>query len=260
MNRELKKLARTLLVNMPYLQDAACAFKRDMRNRLGILAERDLHALKLFPEIGGRLCLDVGANRGQTTDAILKTATNCSMQLFEPNPLLCAKLRGQYEGDARVSVNDFGLGERTGEHILYVPFYRKWMFDGLAAMDQEKARRSARNRVFLGRAKDVSLLEVKCRIRRLDDLNLDPFLIKLDVEGYELSALKGGALTIKSHEPVLLIEHPDEEVVSYLGNFGYEPYAFVRGGFFSGGLGELNTYFMTASKSTLVKEYIDTRQ
>lgn len=256
MKRSIKKLARTLVVRAPFLQDTTYAIKRSLRTSLGKLAEDDLRALSFFPGLSGRLLLDVGANRGQTADALLRMTRDCCIQLFEPNPLLCSKLRAQYGEESRISVNEFGLGEIAGEYVLYVPFYGKWMFDGLAALDREKAGRSAVNRVFFGRAKDVTLREVKCRIRRLDDLSLAPFLVKLDVEGYELSALKGGVETIRAHEPVLLLEHPDEGVVDYLEGFGYSPYAFADGVLIPGRLGDLNTYFMTPEKSAIVKDRI----
>ena len=42
---------------------------------------------------------------------------------------------------------------------------------------------------------------------RLDDLNLSPDLVILDIEGYELNALKGAILTLIRHKPVLQLEN-----------------------------------------------------
>lgn len=41
---------------------------------------------------------------------------------------------------------------------------------------------------------------------RIDDLNLSPGLIYLDIEGYELKALKGGMETIQRSRPVIAFE------------------------------------------------------
>lgn len=59
----------------------------------------------------------------------------------------------------------------------------------------------------------------------IDDLNLKPDLIYLDVEGYELMALQGAAKTIKKYHPVIVVENKKlplmygiepEEVIEYL--------------------------------------------
>jgi len=58
--------------------------------------------------------------------------------------------------------------------------------------------------------------------RRLDELGLAPFFIKLDIQGYEYRALLGGERTIRTHEPVLLIESPDEQTIEFLAKLGYD--------------------------------------
>ena len=82
MNESVKKLLRTLQTNFPYLLDTKFTLMRLYRNKLGIPFEKDFHALQLFPNIGEVLFLDVGANRGQSTDAILMQTKNSRVQLF----------------------------------------------------------------------------------------------------------------------------------------------------------------------------------
>lgn len=65
----------------------------------------------------------------------------------------------------------------------------------------------------------------------IDDLNLEPDLIYLDIEGFELFALQGGEETIKRCHPVIVIENKElplmyditpDEVLEYLvATFGY---------------------------------------
>jgi phospholipid N-methyltransferase len=80
---------------------------RTYRNILRIPFEEDFYALRLFPDIGEVLFLDVGANRGQSTDAILLQTKNSRVQLFEQNTLLCDKLERQYGDDKRIVINRF---------------------------------------------------------------------------------------------------------------------------------------------------------
>lgn len=56
----------------------------------------------------------------------------------------------------------------------------------------------------------------------IDDLALrDCDLIQLDVEGYELSVLKGAARTVEKFKPTLMLERPNENIRDWLGERGY---------------------------------------
>lgn len=253
MKRNIKKLLRTLQINFPYLLEMKVKLIRLFRSQLGIPFENDFHALSLFPDVDGELFLDVGANRGQSTDAILMKQKKARIHLFEPNKLLFEKLKGLFGGNEKIVMNNFGLGDETTEGALFVPFYKEYMFDGLASFSEEKARNWLKGRIFFYREQFVTLRKVTSQIRRLDELDLAPFFIKLDIQGYEYRALKGGEQTIKSYKPVLLIESADDRIINYLKDFGYQFFAFKQGKFLRGIRGELNTFFMTEEKSYLVR-------
>ncbi|NEO34353.1 MAG: FkbM family methyltransferase [Symploca sp. SIO3C6] len=249
----MKKLLRTLQVNFPYLLNKKFTLMRFFRNRLEIPFEEDFHALSFFPDVEGALFLDVGANRGQSTDAILMKRKNIRIYLFEPNELLCENLKNLFCNNEKIFINNFGLGDETVEQFLFVPFYKKWMFDGLASFDEQKARNWLKGKLFFYRDQFLTVHKVISQIRRLDELNLDPFLIKLDLQGYEYNALKGGEQTIIKYEPVLLIESPEQIIINYLKAFGYQLYAFREGKFIPGIKGKINTFFMTQQKWSLLK-------
>ena len=193
----MKKLLRTLQVHFPYLLDIKFTLMRQFRNILGIPFENDFNALSLFPDIEGALFLDVGANRGQSTDAILMKKKNIRIHLFEPNELLFKKLKGICGAKEGIVIHKFGLGDKTVEQVLFVPFYKKWMFDGLSSFQEEEIRNYLKERLFFYRERSLTLHKVTSQIKILDELDLDPFFIKLDIQGYEYNALKGGEQTIK---------------------------------------------------------------
>jgi FkbM family methyltransferase len=256
MNATTRKLLRTVQTNFPNLLDLKFAVMRKYRMWRRVPFEPDFEALALFPASKDALFLDIGANRGQSTDAILIKTESGHIQQFEPNRLLCEKLIGLYGKNPRVTTNAFGLADVASEQTLYVPFYKKWMFDGLASFDATHARGWLKDRVFFYSEEHVTLQETKCSVRRLDEFGLNPFFMKLDIQGYELQALKGGKETIKLYEPILLVELPEEEIVNYLKGFGYVMYAFRKGKFVPGVAGVHNTFFMTHSKSALVKSHM----
>lgn len=256
MKESVKKLVRTVQTRFPWFLDTKFAVMRLYRNKRGIPFERDFEALRLFPDLDQALFLDVGANRGQSTDAILMTTKNSRIHLFEPNPLLWDKLERLYGGNHRVVINRFGLGDRPAEEVLYTPFYKRWMFDGLSSFDESKAKGWLKGRIFLYKDEDLSIRKVRCQIKTLDEIDLKPFFMKLDIQGYEFYAIKGAEKTIKTWEPVLLIESPSEQILDYLRGFGYQFYAFSNGEFVPRVQGDLNTFLMTESKASLVQKHI----
>jgi hypothetical protein len=118
----VKILLRTLQVNFPYLEDAKFAGMRIFRNLLKVPFEKDFNALSLFPDTDGALYLDVGANRGQSTDAILMMTRKSRIQMFEPNPLLGDRLEKRFSENDRVTVYHFGAGDIDSKEKFYLPF------------------------------------------------------------------------------------------------------------------------------------------
>ena len=180
-----KNLLRTIQVRFPRLQNAKYKLKRILTRRFGKLFEPDFAAIRLFPDRDGRLFLDVGANRGQSIEDLLLVAPASRVVSFEANERLGKLLQEIHRRDARVTVHDFGLGDTEQVLSLYVPTYRSWQFDGLASCRRLDAETALKDRIVGYRDSLATVQEVPCRIRRLDDLHLDPFFIKLDVEGHE---------------------------------------------------------------------------
>ena len=72
-------------------------------------------------------------------------------------------------------------------------------------------------------------------VMRIDDLRLPSCdLICLDIEGYELNALKGGVKTIEKFKPTIVCEDKglslrygsrEGDIAEFLAHFGYRPIA-----------------------------------
>ena len=218
--------------------------------------ESDFMAIQYFPNLDRALFLDVGGNRGQSTEAILLYAQNAHIQIFEPVKMLNDRLERRFRKKQQVKVNKFALGYKPCEHQIYIPYYRKWMFDGLTSLDKENPRLWLKEHLYNFKESLFSLQEDTCEVRTLDQLGLKPLFIKLDIQGYEYQALKGGEKTIRANEPILLIEAPDQQIIDYLSELGYQYYAFDNGKFTAGETGMLNTFFMTKTKASDMEEHI----
>ncbi len=250
----MKKFLRSVQTLFPYLHD--------FRYRINALrikvtrtpVEDDFKAIKAFQPEPDQDFVDIGANRGETILSMqLFNRQRNRIVAFEPNPLLFEKFkkRGFLSKD-KLQIHNYGLSRENGELTLYVPFYRRWMFDGLSSFHYEEAKNWLTNRMWRFDPKKMTIRQITCQVRRLDDFKLKPYFVKIDVQGHELAVLEGGRETLAEYKPILLIEGMNDEIANFLKPLGYQFYTFDNGGF-KEGYGKLNTFCMTRERFESLK-------
>ncbi len=194
------------------------------RWRLPVRLAAQLASADAEPELRylGRLCkrfctaVDVGANHGCYAYRMA--------QFFEQVYAFEANTQEDYDlwhvRRANVQVFHFGLSDYTGQAILRVPIYNGIPLAGWAST-------TVRTLPF---AEDFQ--EIPVHLERLDE---QPFvhkrsidLIKVDVEGGELSVLRGAEQVLRRDQPVLIVEDNAEgrtELRAWLEALGYRPHA-----------------------------------
>lgn len=142
----------------------------------------------------GSVFYDIGANVGwYTTLALSHLRGRGFVCAFEPNPAAYRMLVASVARYQNVKTYPMALSDRDGQHVLYVP----------ACGDMASMRPQV-----------DACRQVACHVDRLARLVAAealpyPDLIKLDVEGAELSVLRGAeALLGQARAPVILFEYP----------------------------------------------------
>ena len=132
-------------------------------------------------------CLDAGAHLGAVLAEMLALAPAAAHVAVEPTPRKAAWLRAKFPG---VRVIEAALSDGVGRATFY---------DDLARSGFSGLRRAAD-------AGEAAAFEV--RLARLDDelADLHVDFVKMDVEGAELSALRGGRELLRRCRPVVLLE------------------------------------------------------
>lgn len=241
----MKDFLRSVQTYFPFLHDLRFKLKIEYTRFTKNPHEYDFRALKHFKPENNQVFVDVGSNRGESIASMLACSSGEHRIIgFEPNPFIFQKLENTFRKSSLVELHNCGLGSSAQTHHLYVPFYRNWMFDGLSSFKYDAAKNWLVHRLWNYKPEKLNIKKVSCRICRLDDFSLNPYFIKIDVQGYELEVLKGAQNTIEKHKPILLIESPGREVFDYLSKLGYNFYNYGQTGF-SEGNGDLNTFAMT---------------
>lgn len=134
--------------------------------------------------------IDVGANVGQFAVAAAKLFPSAQVYSFEPLPECVAALERNVRSLGNVSVYPVALGEREGEDVFHVNSYTL----SSSFLPLAEGHRSA-----FPTAVEVKV--IRARVRTLDSVFegrvlTPPVLLKLDVQGYEGTMLRGSVKTL----------------------------------------------------------------
>ena len=160
------------------------------------------------------LVLDIGANIGLFA-ARFATVFR-SVVCFEPVTAVhdCLKLNVQHA--ANITIHKTGLGDHVGTAVISVP----------------AASANCGQYSMVDFAQDTEAKSETVPVQRLDDFDLRPDLIKMDVQGYEPWILRGALQTLATCSPVLMLEVEGKtvrgQIQVVLAPLGYRPVAAVR--------------------------------
>lgn len=185
-------------------------FFADSNNKIEerlIKGDYDLDAMALLDMIikPGHVCMDIGSNIGvYSVMMALRAGRTGGIHSFEPVNHIRrrALLNVQLNGCRNVTMNDFALGAEPGASTMLQ--VKEGVFRGGTSSILETEAIAAMGR--------DNFDEVKVKIKTLDSYvetacldRLD--FIKLDVEGFELSVLKGAEKTLSELRPAIFFEH-----------------------------------------------------
>ncbi|MHA6334523.1 FkbM family methyltransferase [Qipengyuania sp. CAU 1752] len=154
------------------------------------------------------VALDVGANLGGHTLVMARHAAE--VHSFEPYGPLCERIERQLalNGHERVTVHQVGLGEADSQMAYHLDTESRNQGTGSFLADHNEGGMVATLKVV--RADDY----LADRCNRID-------FMKIDIEGFEASALAGLANTLKRTKPVIMMEITKSSQKQFEAKGGY---------------------------------------
>jgi FkbM family methyltransferase len=177
--------------------------------------------------------IDIGANQGEFSIFAASKVSEGKVISFEPVQKQYQRLteNSALNQFKTIETHYFGLSNANGELPIFTSpetqLHSGW-HDGLSTLYASKDKQQFQQNVQL----KVFDFEFENKLERID-------LIKIDIEGAELFALKGMQQHLQKFKPAILIEMNDEtftsagysirEMDQFLRAFGYEPHLIHRG-------------------------------
>lgn len=161
----------------------------------------------MFEVMAAGAYVDIGVSTGWF--AIPMALRGCEVTGFDPNPAVFSRLQ------ANLLLNDVEIDCHNAAVSFKPGVTKMWINPAVRLTSGGSIEKATCN--------NPRCIEV--RTVRLDDLKLAPRLIKVDVEGHELSVLAGAEETIKQHRPHMVLEANTEThrngLAKWLAAYGY---------------------------------------
>jgi FkbM family methyltransferase len=123
---------------------------------------------------------DVGANRGQTVEALLKFAPDAAIHSFEPGSKVFEELRRAYGDRRNVQLHQMALGSKKEQRSMLIREESELNTLVSSGVGTEASRTETI---------EISTVDEIVALNNISHLDL----LKIDVQGWEMEVLKGAA-------------------------------------------------------------------
>jgi FkbM family methyltransferase len=179
------------------------------------------------------LFLDVGANDGISVLSFRRFSRQYHILGLEPNPALESALKKIKSRDPQFEYRMVGAGAAPLRLPFFVPTYKGIVLHTFTSSSREQVLYSIGRSFGKSVAAAILIHPFEAEIVKLDDLNVDPAIIKVDAEGFDYDVLVGLERTIERSRPFIATEIAASEydkVKSYLDKHRYVLLLYDIGG------------------------------
>jgi FkbM family methyltransferase len=175
------------------------------------------------------ICIDAGANLGFHTIQFGKLSKK--VYAFEPQSLIFNQLCSNIlfnDLDNIITPYRLAIGDKKDIKQMWDIEHEGWVGNG----SYNWGGRGIEHKDAAFTSDEVREHD-QIEVIPLDSLNINPDLIKIDIQGYEYYAFLGASKTLNKNKPIILLENGkteiDKKVLNFLKDMGYENYRYNIG-------------------------------
>ena len=172
--------------------------------------------------------IDVGASDGIASKFFNRKLKVKKIICFEPHKSYVKILKKL--NIKNLIVNPYGISQSNKFHKIFIPRYKFFTknFDLFTYAYYNKQSLLKQLNLDFKFTKNISIIEKKIYLKKVKKIKTKIDLIKIDVNGHELSVVKGLSKVIKRDKPALIIETSNDIkiITSHLKKYGFKKYLF----------------------------------
>ena len=174
--------------------------------------------------------IDVGASDGISSKFFNKKLKISKIICFEPNKSYVKILKKL--NIKNLIVKAYGISQFNKYYKIFFPRYKFFSknLDLITYTHYSKQALLDQINLDFKFRKNISIVKEKIYLRKIKKIKIKIDLIKIDVNGHELSVVKGLSKIIKRDRPALIIETCDDIKIieNYLKKYGFKKYLFLK--------------------------------
>tara|TARA_B100000242_G_scaffold293477_1_gene271729 strand:- start:533 stop:1330 length:798 start_codon:yes stop_codon:yes gene_type:complete len=211
-----------------------------------LFAEEDLKGINNLNIDPKSVCIDVGANTGQSIEYFKSKFK--SIHAFEPNVENYRYLKKKYKNYKYIKLYNFALGKKNEIKNLYIPYWKNFIcLHQSASLIKQECFNSLKEFLSINKS-DLNIKTSKVKVTKLNNFKIkNVSLIKIDSEGYEKEVLMGMTHYLKKDISIILENTLSSFKFSkkFLKRYGFECYSFQNKNFTKKNLNKsLNLFFL----------------
>lgn len=152
------------------------------------------------------LFLDVGANDGISALSIRKLNKACNILSLEPNLAHEPALKRLKARDPKFDYLMVGAGVEACTMSFFVPVYFGIALHTFTSSSRDQVITGLENTFGKSVRAKTKIIETMGEVVRIDDLDIEPSIIKIDAEGFDFQVLQGARQTILTSKPFIAVE------------------------------------------------------
>jgi FkbM family methyltransferase len=189
----------------------ALSMRDHFHRRIYFWGEYEKRTTALFRRVvrPGMTVFDVGANVGYFS--MVSRELGAQVHAFEPNPNTLRLLNHSASIQSGVTVVPAACSDHEGRMTL-------WLSEARNTGESSLERKT-------GTPVEVEVISLDTYSQRT---GARPDLLKIDVEGHELRALRGARELIARARPTIVVETKQEDVVEFMRELGYSAHRILQ--------------------------------
>ena len=148
--------------------------------------------------------IDIGAHKGEFLENMLKIEKVNSFYAFEPQKNIFKELNKKFSKNEKITLFNFAMDKEIANKKLKIN--KLSMTSSLAEINEKSFYLKIKNFLTFSRSNFEDEYEIQTNTvdKIFENINLQKSLLKIDVEGFEISVIEGSQLKLKEIPFVLL--------------------------------------------------------